>query len=202
MPTLDSASRQTLLHRARAVIAAAIGVESEASRESPIPNSEARLPTDESRLPTPASRLLDTYRAGAFVTLRLHEDLRGCIGYPEHDRLLLEVVERCAVSAALADPRFPPLTATEWRYAEIEISVLGSIEELHDISEIEIGRHGLIVDMGHRRGLLLPQVAVEWRFSREEFVAQTCAKAGLPRDAWQQAARLFKFEADVFGESE
>jgi uncharacterized protein (TIGR00296 family) len=79
--------------------------------------------------------------------------------------------------------------------------VLGPIEPVHDIADVIIGRHGLIVEFGRRRGLLLPQVAIEWNWNAVQFAAQTCTKAGLPTDAWQKGAKLFKFEAEVFGES-
>jgi uncharacterized protein (TIGR00296 family) len=105
------------------------------------------------------------------------------------------------VSAALSDPRFPPVTIAEWSGVNLEISVLGPIEPATDIDEVEVGRHGLIVQLGHRRGLLLPQVATEWKWNAAEFAAQTCGKAGLPRDAWQKGAKLYKFEAEVFGDN-
>ncbi len=130
----------------------------------------------------------------------MNGSLRGCIGYPDSQLPLIDVVERCAVSAAVSDPRFPPVTLSEWESVELEISVLGPMEIVRDVSEIEVGRHGLVVEFGRRRGLLLPQVATEWAWNASEFAAQTCMKAGLPRDAWQKGARLFKFEAEVFGE--
>ncbi|MSO56045.1 MAG: TIGR00296 family protein [Acidobacteria bacterium] len=120
--------------------------------------------------------------------------------YPESDLPLVEVIERCAVSAATADPRFPAVNAAEWPRVVVEILVLGPLEPVADIFDIEVGRHGLIAERGHRRGLLLPQVATEWGWGREESVAHTCAKAGLPNDAWRQGAKLFRFEAEVFGE--
>ena len=140
-------------------------------------------------------------RAGAFVTLRLRGELRGCIGYVESDLPLEEVIERCAVSAAVSDPRFPPLRTSECGEVEVEISVLGPIEPVADVSDVIVGRHGLVCELGRRRGLLLPQVAREWNWNAFEFASQTCLKAGLPMDAWRQGARLFKFEAEVFGES-
>jgi AmmeMemoRadiSam system protein A len=181
MLKLDGAQRQELLCRARTAIAAVIG----ADEKSPPPSAVSAVRVEHS---------------GAFVTLRVGKDLRGCIGYPESDLPLTEVVERCAVSAATSDPRFPAVSVPEWPDVEIEISVLGPIEPVTDMSEIEIGRHGLIAELGRRRGLLLPQVATEWGWDRVEFVAHTCAKAGLPKDAWRQGAKLYKFEADVFGE--
>ena len=182
---LTSASRRALLQRARVAIAQAIGA-----------------PTQES---DPASTLPDEgivpdVQAGAFVTLRVHGQLRGCVGYPEPSRPLVELVEQCAVSAAISDPRFPSLTPAEWRNVELEISVLGPIEPVGDLDAVQIGRDGLIAELGSRRGLLLPQVATEWHWNAREFASQTCVKAGLPRDAWQTGAKLFKFDAEVFGE--
>ncbi len=137
---------------------------------------------------------------GAFVSLHVHGDLRGCIGYPPADRPLGEVIARCAVSAASEDPRFPSLTLDELASAQIEISVLGPIEPVQDISEIVVGRHGLIVSQGLSKGLLLPQVATERGWDRETFLGYTCLKAGLKRDAWMSGARIEKFEALVFAE--
>ena len=142
----------------------------------------------------------DRVLAGAFVSLHLHGDLRGCIGYPWGDRVLREVVAQCAAQAATEDPRFPPLSPDELTEVGIEISVLGGIEVIKDVSEIVVGRHGLIAEQGYRRGLLLPQVASERQWDRETFLAHTCMKAGLDPDAWKHGARLFRFEAEVFGE--
>ena len=139
-------------------------------------------------------------RWGAFVSLHVRGDLRGCIGYPQADRPLGEVIAHCAVSAAAEDPRFPPLTLDDLADAQIEISVLGPIEPVNDVSEIAVGRHGLIVSHGHLKGLLLPQVATERGWDRETFLAHTCLKAGLKRDAWLSGTQIFKFEAEVFAE--
>lgn len=138
---------------------------------------------------------------GAFVSLHHHGDLRGCIGHIEATQPLGAVVSRCAIAAATEDPRFPAVTASELEHLEIELSLLGPLEPVTSIEEIEIGRHGLVVEMGWHRGLLLPQVATEWRWDRQAFVGQTCRKAGLPPDAWKHGAKLFKFEAEVFGEA-
>ncbi len=183
---LDAAARQSLLRRARAAISRAIGVEPVMPMGEPTPNPQSLIPGD--------------LRAGAFVTLRVNGQLRGCIGYPEPDLPLIEVIQRCAVSAAISDPRFPAVSASEWSSVELEISVLGPIEPIPDISDVVVGRHGLIVELGDRQGLLLPQVATEWQWNAAEFASQTCVKAGLPRDAWQKGAKLFTFEAEVFGE--
>jgi len=138
--------------------------------------------------------------AAAFVTLRTGDHLRGCIGHLELDRPLIAVVARAAAAAAFEDPRFPPVTAGELDGLSIEVSVLGPFVPVPDPSAIEVGRHGLVVRSGWRRGLLLPQVAPEWGWTREEFLAQTCLKAGLPMDAWKKGAEILCFEAEVFGE--
>ena len=181
---LSETERRTLLRLARTAIARAIGAGDAEARPTPFePPSMAML--------RPAC---------AFVSLHVGQDLRGCIGHLEPDAPLTDVVQRCAVSAALSDPRFSPVSPAEWSRVALEISVLGLFEVVADIAEIEVGRHGLIAEHCERRGLLLPQVAIEWGWNREEFVEQTCRKAGLPKDAWSRGAKLFKFEADVFGE--
>jgi uncharacterized protein len=141
-------------------------------------------------------------RAGAFVTLTCHGELRGCIGHPESDQPLEAVVARCAVAACCDDPRFSPLTQAELQGVRIEISVLGRMHRVTDILEIVVGRDGLLVQEGPWRGLLLPQVASERRWGRETFLSQTCIKAGLARNAWERGAEIFRFQAQVFGEPE
>jgi AmmeMemoRadiSam system protein A len=178
--TLTQAERESLLRLARAAIAASLG----------IPRA-----TDDPSAPRPDRR------AGAFVTLHHGGELRGCIGYIEPEFSLADVVARCAVSAARSDPRFPPLTREEFDEIEIEISVLGAVQPVTDVREIEPGRHGLVVQHRGRRGLLLPQVATEWGWDRETFLSHTCLKAGLPPDAWKSGAEVLKFEAQVFRES-
>ncbi len=139
---------------------------------------------------------------GAFVTLKKHGELRGCIGTLECRRTLPEEVARVAVSAAREDPRFEPVRASELNDLDVEVSVLGPLEAIDpgDPEAIEIGRHGLVVEQGWRRGLLLPQVATEWGWDREAFLAHTCAKAGLPYDCWRTGAKVYRFSADVFGD--
>jgi AmmeMemoRadiSam system protein A len=137
---------------------------------------------------------------GAFVTLHIHGDLRGCIGHLGVTDPLGPVIVRCAIAACSSDPRFPPVTAAECPQLDIELSLLGPLEPVAAIDEIEIGRHGLVVEMHWHRGLLLPQVATEWQWDRETFLVQTCVKAGLPRDAWKNGATLKRFEAEVFGD--
>ncbi len=137
---------------------------------------------------------------GAFVTIRRHGELRGCLGRIAPDAPLAETVADLSASVSNSDPRFSPVAPTELDDIDVEISVLTPEREVHSIAEIEPGRHGLIVEQGHRRGLLLPQVATEQGWDAETFVAQTCRKAGLPADAWRNGARIFVFEADVFRE--
>jgi AmmeMemoRadiSam system protein A len=138
--------------------------------------------------------------SGAFVTLTIRGELRGCIGQVEPRELLGAVIVHCAAAAALEDPRFPPVSPIELPSLYIEVSLLTPAEEVVDLDCIEIGRHGLIISHNGCRGLLLPQVAIEYGWSREQFLVQACRKAGLARDAWQRGARIYCFEAEVFGE--
>ncbi len=142
-------------------------------------------------------------RCGAFVTLHLHGELRGCIGYIEARFPLYETIEEAAVKAAFEDPRFLPLSAEEFEEVEIEISVLSPLQEVSSVDGIEVGKHGLVIDGGYTRGLLLPQVATEYGWGREQFLAQTCRKAGLPADAWnKKGVTIYSFTSDVFSEAE
>jgi AmmeMemoRadiSam system protein A len=141
--------------------------------------------------------------AGAFVTLRLNNDLRGCIGYIESSDPLGNVIDEVAEKAAFEDPRFPPLTPPEFENIHIEISVLSPMRRVKSIEEITVGTHGLLLEVGWRRGLLLPQVATEYGWDREEFLDNTARKAGLARSAWRdENARIFVFSADVFEDQE
>lgn len=137
----------------------------------------------------------------AFVTLRKHGRLRGCIGFTQAVRPLYQTVSHCAVSAAVNDTRFSPVTASEFDSLEVEISVLTPLEEILSSKEIEVGLDGLMITLGRHRGLLLPQVAAEYGWNSQEFLAATCQKAGLPPDAWRNPdAVIYKFQALVFGE--
>jgi AmmeMemoRadiSam system protein A len=142
--------------------------------------------------------------SGAFVTLTRAGALRGCLGTLECPRGLAVEVARCAADAASEDPRFPPVSPGELPDVSVEVSVLGPLEPIDpaDPSAITIGRHGLVAEQGARRGLLLPQVARERGWTAEQFLSQTCAKAGLPQDAWRHGARISRFEAEVFGGKE
>ena len=176
----SEADRQRLLRIARQAIVAHV--------------SGARAVVD-----VPASDSLER-PSGAFVTIHHRGELRGCLGHLEANQSLLRVVRECAVAACSADPRFPPVSAVELVGLEIEVSLLGPFEPVASPNDIEVGRHGLLVEQNWQRGLLLPQVATEWGWDRETFLAQTCHKAGLARDAWKQGAKVWRFEAEVFGE--
>ena len=177
----SAADRAVLLRLARAAIAAHAAGHSAPALESPA---------------------IGAQRAAVFVTLHHGGDLRGCIGHLAADEPLSVIIPRCAISASSEDPRFPSVTAGEVPQLTIELSILGPLEPARGASEIEIGRHGLVVEQGWRRGLLLPQVATEWHWDAETFLAQTCRKAGLPLDAWKHGATLWRFEAEVFGEND
>ncbi|MFA6147952.1 MAG: AmmeMemoRadiSam system protein A [bacterium] len=135
----------------------------------------------------------------AFVTLTKDGRLRGCIGYTEAVAPLFKVVRECIVAAATEDPRFPPVSPLELPSLRIEISVLTPLVPILP-EKVEVGRHGLMVERGRMRGLLLPQVPVEWGWDRETFLDQVCVKAGLPPSAWRHGATLRAFTAEVFGE--
>jgi AmmeMemoRadiSam system protein A len=139
--------------------------------------------------------------SGVFVTIKRGGQLRGCLGTLQNrDGLGAEVV-RCAADSATKDPRFPPVTAEELPELSLEISVLGPVEPITPRPEaFTIGVHGLVVEQDFHRGLLLPQVATEWGWDAEQFLRQTCVKAGLPPDAWRQGARVYRFAAEVFGD--
>ena len=137
---------------------------------------------------------------GAFVTLEVHQKLHGCIGVIEPREPLRETIAHCAQSAALHDPRFPPLRSADLPALQIEISVLSDLSAINP-NNVEIGKHGLVVASEGRRGLLLPQVATEHHLSREEFLQETCRKAGLPRDAWRDPhTNIFGFTCEIFRE--
>ena len=138
---------------------------------------------------------------GAFVSLHRGDVLRGCIGQIYPDRELHKIVQNCALSAALEDARFQPVRAEELPDISIEISVLTPFRQIHDPEDVEVGRHGLYIQSGRFRGLLLPQVAAQYSWDRETFLCQTCRKAGLPESAWRDPhTTIHTFEAEVFAE--
>ncbi|MBN2226238.1 MAG: AmmeMemoRadiSam system protein B [candidate division Zixibacteria bacterium] len=137
----------------------------------------------------------------AFVTLTKQEQLRGCIGHVAAVAPLYQTVATCAVQAAVADRRFPPVSAAELSQLHLEISVLTPMQKVDDINTIEVGRDGLMIERGNNRGLLLPQVATDYGWNRTQFLEQTCRKAGLPTDAYRSPdAVIYRFQALVFGE--
>jgi len=147
-------------------------------------------------------------KAGAFVTLLTKPDreLRGCIGFPEPIMPLGQAVAEAAVCAALNDPRFPQLSKDELKKIIVEVSVLSPLEPLKKpakdyLKQIAIGKHGLVIELGGCRGLLLPQVPVEFKWGKEEFLCHLCNKAGLPPDAWtDEKAKLWRFTTQIFDE--
>ena len=140
---------------------------------------------------------------GAFVTLKKGEQLRGCIGVIEGFKPLHETVVEMAVAAATRDSRFPSVELSEMDEIHIEISALSPITPVEDAAEIEIGKHGLIINRGFNRGLLLPQVAAEYDWDVDTFLSMTCRKAGLAENSWKLSdTRIEKFSAVVFGEEQ
>ncbi|HTC63734.1 MAG TPA: AmmeMemoRadiSam system protein A [Candidatus Saccharimonadales bacterium] len=139
---------------------------------------------------------------GAFVTLYCGGDLRGCVGQVENPGPLADVVAQSAISAALYDTRFPPISSDDVAKLKVEISVL-SVPECISPEAIVVGKHGLLVMRERSKGLLLPQVAMERKWSAQRFLEETCVKAGLSRDAWRDPeTKVFGFTADIYSEKE
>jgi len=182
MRSLDSLERQLLLDLARgAVMSAVKGAE-----------AVTNAPCD----------VLSAGLTGAFVTLQRHGQLRGCIGEINSKEPLARVIARCARAAALEDPRFRPVRPDELAEIKINISIL-SPPWRSKLEEIEPGKHGLIVSRGYRRGVLLPQVAVERGWGAQRFLEEACVKAGLGREAWKASGVVIEtFTAETFGESD
>lgn len=155
-------------------------------------------PTPEFEPSTPELRK----KRGAFVTLNKDGRLRGCIGYILPIKPLYQVVAEVAVQAAFGDPRFPPLREGELSQVTIEISALTPLERVYDPNKIEVGIHGIYIKKGMNSGLLLPQVATEYGWTRETFLEHTCYKAGLPKDVWKEDAEIYIFSAEIFHEPE
>ncbi len=142
-------------------------------------------------------------KAGAFVTIEIDHRLRGCVGYIQSNEPLFDTVSKAAISAAMHDSRFSPLTKTELEHIELEISVLSPMSKVDDPGRIVPGEHGLMIESGYHHGLLLPQVATEYGWDRETFLEQTCVKAGLPKNAWERPESvIYAFTALVFNEDE
>jgi len=139
-------------------------------------------------------------RRGVFVTIHVHGKLRGCIGVIEGHEPLRDTIAHCAESAAFRDSRFSALRPDEMSGLQVEISILSELTPLTP-DQVEIGRHGLLIASAHRHGLLLPQVAVEHHLTREEFLEETCRKAGLPDDGWKRNdTQLYGFTCEIFQE--
>jgi uncharacterized protein len=138
---------------------------------------------------------------GVFTTLYWDRKLRGCVGYPAAVTPLYRAVTETARGAAFEDPRFPPLTLEEATQLRVSLSVLSPLAPIA-AEEVEVGRHGLLISHGDRRGLLLPQVPVEHGWDRITFLEQTCRKAGIPTEAWQRGAKIEAFTAEVFADGE
>ncbi len=146
-------------------------------------------------------------KRGVFTTLIKHGELRGCIGFPYPIKRLDEAIIESAISAAVDDPRFEPVRLREMNEIIVEITILTEPEKINakpqDLPKfVEIGKHGLLVKKGLFSGLLLPQVAVEFGFDSEEFLSQTCMKAGLSPDCWLTGAEVYRFEGQIFKEVE
>ncbi len=139
--------------------------------------------------------------SGAFVTIHKFGDLRGCIGFVEAVKPLVETIIETAAHAAINDPRFLPLSDEDLEDIEIEISVLSSLKLIKDVNEIQVGEHGIFMEEGFNRGLLLPQVATEYSWDRETFLNQTARKARLPINAWKKnTTKIWIFTAEIFNE--
>lgn len=179
MSPLSDSEQQCLLRMARQAIEASV------------------LDTDLPEFEPHTSALAE--QAGAFVTLHKSGRLRGCMGSIEPAKPLFQTVCDCARAAAFRDPRFDPVTAPEVPHLHIEISILSRPEDIQP-EQVEPGRHGLLISHGFQRGLLLPQVAQRFAWSREKFLEETCLKAGLSADAWKHGARIQAFTAQVFAE--
>lgn len=179
---LDSTQQRALLQLARDAIAAYL---------ADLPNPATDGPE------------LHLAHAGAFVSLHLGEQLRGCIGYVDDSRPLPEALAETAIAAASRDPRFVPLTREELEQVNIEISILSPLHLAAAPAEIIPGRHGVMIKLGGHSGLLLPQVARRRHWDAEFFLEQVCQKADLPAAAWKDPkAAIYIFTADVFSENQ
>lgn len=185
MKQLDRSDRDSLLGLARRSIEAAVG-------------HGVRFEPEQADW-TPAVR----EPAATFVTLHEHGELRGCIGLMRFDLPMWRNVRDAATAAALDDPRFPPVAASDVPDLLIEISVLEPPVPLPDAADFQAGRQGIVVERGTRRALLLPQVAPEMGWGAERMLDAVCLKAGLAGDAWRDpATKLFVFESYCFSEGE
>ncbi len=180
---LNKAEKKKLMSIAKVSVLEAVTGE----RQADVQVSEARLKEN----------------CGAFVTIKKHGQLRGCIGYIQAVKPLYETVKDVAKSAAINDYRFSPVSKGELGDIELEISVLTPLKRISDIKEIEVGKHGLVMKRGFNSGLLLPQVPTEYGWDRETFLEHTCLKAGLSKDSWKdESTEIYIFSAEVFSEED
>lgn len=175
---LLSEDRKLLLEIAREAITAHV-------ENAPVPMRDIKNP-----------RLLE--KRGCFVTIKTNGELRGCIGNFTSDKPLYILAEDMAVSAATKDPRFYPMRTDDLGNFDLEISVLSPLRKIDSIEEIQVGVHGLYLEKNFTRGVLLPQVAVEYGWDRETFLAKTSIKAGMKADDWKEGADIYIFSAEVF----
>ena len=180
VPEFDEQERKALLRLAHDAIESALD-----GREIP--------------LDPPSPHLAEA--RGAFTTIYSQRQLRGCVGYVFPIESLYRTVADTARAAAFEDTRFRPVTREEAPQVRISLSILSPLEEIQP-DQVEVGRHGLVISLHGHRGLLLPQVPVEYRWTPITFLEQTCRKAGLPTDAWKTGARVEAFTAEVFGDSD
>jgi AmmeMemoRadiSam system protein A len=138
--------------------------------------------------------------SGCFVTIKKKGELRGCIGNFVSEQPLYKLVQEMAVSAATHDPRFYPMKVKDLDEFTLDISVLSPLVKIASVEEIKVGVHGIYIIKGSYRGVLLPQVATEYGWDREQFLQHTCIKAGLAEDAWQGICEIHIFSAQVIGE--
>jgi AmmeMemoRadiSam system protein A len=158
--------------------------------------------TEPPKIDVEAHPLFNTQK-GAFVTLTINNSLRGCIGYIISNQPLYQTVQDAAVQAAIGDPRFPKLTWEEFNLISIEVSILSEPFPMKSYDDIVVGKHGLILSEGGRRGLLLPQVPIEHGMNKEEYLSALCQKAGFHPDLWRERVlNIEMFTAEVFSEKE
>jgi AmmeMemoRadiSam system protein A len=142
-------------------------------------------------------------RRGCFVTITVQGVLRGCIGNFQSELPLFKEVAEMAVASATRDPRFYPMQEEDLEDFDLEISVLSPLKKIESPEEIKVGTHGIYMEKGYHRGVLLPQVAVEYGWDRDTFLQQTCVKAGLPVDAWRgDDMEIYIFSAEIFGKKQ
>lgn len=156
---------------------------------------------DEDYSPTPREEKALNVHSGCFVTITQEGQLRGCIGNFQSQQPLSQEVATMAVSAASQDPRFQPMSRDELNNFSLEITILSPLKKIDDTNLIEVGTHGIYIIKGRNRGVLLPQVAIEYGWNRETFLRQTCVKAGLPENSWKLAGtEIYIFSGQIIHE--